>query len=114
MTQAEVKDIVQAAQVSVNEAFWQHQDEPLGEELLDLETALNDLLTKLDQDDLSSRTDEFTEAANAVKNTILPGIKKLDASVAKLIAMDNELKSALAALVKLGSSVSFFALPLPF
>lgn len=111
MTQADVKDAVTAAQSSVNDAFWAHQNEPLGDELMDIELALNDMVTKLNQDDLESRSEEFTAAADAMKDGVLPKIKQLDQSVAGLVDADEKVKTALSDLLKVSSSVSFFKIP---
>jgi hypothetical protein len=111
MTQADVKAAVVAAQGSVNEAFWAHQDEPLGDELMDIELLLNDMVTKLNQDDLESRSAEFAASASAMKDGVLPKIKQLDHSVAKMVDVDEKVKTALSDLLKLSSSVSFFKIP---
>lgn len=111
MNQSEVKSAVVKAQGSVNEAFWGHQDSDLGDTLMDVELALNDMLTRLNQSDLESRSEEFEAAVSAMKTSVLPSIKQLDHSVAELVAVDDNVKTALSDLLKVSSSVSFFKIP---
>lgn len=111
MEQSEVRTLVATAQNSVAAAFWVATDAGVRQSLSDLGLCLNQVLTLLNQEDLSSRAEEFNCAADWMRGSVLPGIKKLDASVERVTQVEGAVKVALSDAMKLSQSVSFFKLP---
>ena len=69
------------------------------------------ILTKLNQEDLQSRDEEFKDTSSAMSEKVLPGIKQLTKSVAEIAEVEGTLKTAMSDLVKVSASVGFFGLP---
>jgi hypothetical protein len=110
MTQDEVKQTATQAYASAMAAYWGATPGMRGQLAL-VTSGMNAVITALNQDDLQSRTADFQTAAATMQHYVLPDIKKLDASVAKMVAVDDTIKAALTDLMKLSSSVSFFKIP---
>jgi hypothetical protein len=112
MTQSDVRNLVAKAAQSASDAYWDAatSDDAKGV-LAGLVTGLNTLLTQLDQQDLASRIDDFNAAANLMKTLVLPGVKRLDASVGKVDRVEGTIKSALADAMKLSMATGFFNIP---
>lgn len=114
MTQDDVKQVVERALSSTSSAYWAAPPEgPAQGELANLQLLLSGMLTKLNQADLESRTSDFQTAAQTMKDSILPAVKKLDGQIAKLVAVDDTLKQALTDAMKLATTTSFFKIPAP-
>jgi hypothetical protein len=111
MEQNEVRELVAAAQNSVGLAYWDATDEEVKGILMELGIDLDEVFTYLNQEDLASRTKEFTLAADTMSTSVLPGIKKLNERVEKIIQVEGSVKTALADAMKLSQSVSFFSIP---
>jgi hypothetical protein len=112
VNQSDVRDVVADAVKSVAALYWKstfNSDDHAA--LMSLEIDLSTILTKLNQDDLVSRTEEFTAAAALMRTSVLPAIKKLDASVERLIKIEGDFKSTMNDLMKVSQSVSFFKIP---
>jgi hypothetical protein len=69
------------------------------------------ILTKLNQEDLQSRDEEFKGAASAMSEKVLPGIKHLTKSVAEIAEVEGTLKTTMSDLVKVSASIGFFGIP---
>lgn len=112
MTQSDVRDLVAKAAQSASDAYWDAATSDEDKAILaGLVTGLNTLHTQLDQQDLASRTDDFNAATNVMQKAILPGVKRLDASVAKVDMVEGCVKTALADAMRLSMATSFFAIP---
>ena len=114
MTQSEVRALIELVRNSVAAAYWVATDAGVREQLMSLATSLADVLTKLNQSDLESRTEDFTTAAETMSTRVLPSDKQLDASVETLIQVEGAVKEALSDAMKLSQSVSFFKIPAVF
>ena len=111
MNQNDTRAALEAAARSTYNAYWDVKDAALKQQLLDLFGNISDVSTKLNQEDLQSRDDEFKDAASAMSQKVLPGIKQLTKSVAEIAMVEGTLKMALTDLVKVSSSVGFFGIP---
>lgn len=100
-----------AAARSTYNAYWDVKDAALKQQLLAQFGNISDFSTKLNQEDLQSRDDEFKSAASAMSEKVLPGIKQLTKSVAEIAMVEGTLKTALTDLVKVSASIGFFGLP---
>ena len=111
MNQNDTRAALEAAARSTYNAYWDVKDAALKQQLLDLFGNISDVSTKLNQEDLQSRDDEFKNAASAMSQKVLPGIKQLTKSVAEIAMIEGTLKTAMSDLVKVSSSVDFFGIP---
>lgn len=111
MTQSEVRALVEKALDSSMHAYWAARDPEIQKGIMDAELPLHDVYTQLMQDGIESRDADFQAAATVMKDTVLPAIKKLDASVGKLVKTDDVVKTALTDMMKLSMSASFFKIP---
>ena len=108
MTQLEVSEQAKNTLASTSLAFWQATDPTVRQQLMDMEISLESLVTKLNQSDIKTRTDDFASATHIMNGKILPGVKALDQSIEKIINVDNDIKSAMMDLYKLSSMAGFF------
>jgi hypothetical protein len=111
VNQNDTRAALEAAARSTYNAYWDAKDAALKQQLLALFGNISDVSTKLNQEDLQSRDDEFKNAASAMSQKVLPGIKQLTKSVAEIAEVEGTLKTALTDLVKVSSSVGFFGIP---
>lgn len=111
MTQEETRAAVQTAFNGVSDAYWGTSDEDVRDQLMALAPVLDSILTSLNQESLAQRTKEFDDAASLMKGHVMPMIQKLDASVARLMKIDDATKVALADLMKVSLAASFFKIP---
>ena len=111
MKQDEVRALVETALDSSMHAYWAARDPEIQKGIMDAELPLHDVYTQLMQDGIESRDADFQAAATAMKDTVLPAVKKLDVSVEKLVKTEDVVKTALADLMKLSLSASFFKIP---
>lgn len=111
MDQNSARQTIEAAAKSAQTMYWATRDQDARAHLMDVSTNLNDLLAKLNQDDLASHEAEFQAAGNLLKTQILPKLQALDKSVEKLIQAEGVLKTGLGDLMKVSTTVSFFKLP---
>lgn len=111
MNQNDTRAALEAAARSTYNAYWDVKDAALKQQLLALSCNISDVSTKLNQEDLQSRDDEFKDAASAMSQKVLPGIKQLTKSVAEIAMIEGTLKTAMSDLVKVSSSVDFFGIP---
>jgi len=111
VNQNDTRAALEAAARSTYNAYWDVKDAALKQQLLDLFGNISDVSTKLNQEDLQSRDDEFKDAASAMSQKVLPGIKQLTKSVAEIAMIEGTLKTAMSDLVKVSSSVDFFGIP---
>jgi hypothetical protein len=100
-----------AAARSTYNAYWDVKDAALKQQLLALFGNISDVFTKLNQEDLRSRDDEFKSAASAISEKVLPGIKQLTKSMAEIAMVEGTLKTAMSDLVKVSASIGFFGIP---
>jgi hypothetical protein len=110
MNQADVKQVAEQGYASAMAAYWKATPAMRGQIAL-ITSGLNAVITALNQDDLQSRTADFQTAAATMQHYVLPDIKRLDASVAKMVQVDDTLKASLNDLMKLAASTSFFKIP---
>ena len=92
-------------------AYWDVKDAALKQQLLALFGNISEVSTKLNQEDLQSRDDEFKNAANAMSEKVLPGIKQLTKSAAEIAMVEGTLKTTMSDLVKVSASIGFFGIP---
>ncbi len=111
MNQNDTRAALEAAARSTYNAYWDVKDAALKQQLLDLFGNISDVSTKLNQGDLQSRDDEFKDAASAMSQKVLPGIKQLTKSVAEIAKVEGTLKTAMSNLVKVSASIGFFGIP---
>jgi hypothetical protein len=111
VNQNDTRAALEAAARSTYNAYWDVKDAALKQQLLALSCNISDVSTKLNQEDLQSRDDEFKDAASAMSQKVLPGIKQLTKSVAEIAMIEGTLKTAMSDLVKVSSSVDFFGIP---
>ena len=111
MNQNDTRAALEAAARSTYNAYWDVKDAALKQQLLDLFGNISDVSTKLNQEDLQSRDDEFKSAASAMSQKVLPGIKQLTKSVAEIAEVEGTLKTAMSDLVKVSASIGFFGIP---
>jgi len=81
------------------------------QQLLALFGNISDVSTKLNQEDMQSRDDEFKNAASVKSQKVLPSIKQLTKSVAEIAEVEGTLKTAMSDLVKVSASIGFFGIP---
>jgi F0F1-type ATP synthase beta subunit len=112
MTQSEVLSAVQSSITSVTAAYWDATDPTIKTTLASLQTDLDALSTKLAQEDLESRTEDFSAAADTLSHKVLPEIKALQEHIASIVKVDSTVQSALTDLVKLSSATGFFGIPI--
>ena len=112
MNQNDTRAALEAAARSTYNAYWDVvKGAALKQQLLDLFGNISDVSTKLNQGDLQSRDDEFKDAASAMSQKVLPGIKQLTKSVAEIAKVEGTLKTAMSNLVKVSASIGFFGIP---
>ena len=111
MNQNDTRAALEAAARSTYNAYWDVKDAALKQQLLDLFGNISNVSTKLNQEDMQSRDDEFKNAASTMSEKVLPGIKQLTKSVAAIAMVEGTLKTAMSDLVKVSSSVDFFGIP---
>jgi hypothetical protein len=111
VNQNDTRAALEAAALSTYNAYWDIKDAALKQQLLALFGNISDVSTKLNQEDMQSRDDEFKNAASAMSQKILPGIKQLTKSVAEIAEVEGTLKTAMSDLVKVSASIGFFGIP---
>lgn len=108
-SQADVLKQTQLSIVTANKAFWATADQQIRMQLSDLLVNLNNLSAKLIVENIQSRSADFTSASNLMIKEILPQVKTLNASVEKMVNIDNELKSAMSQIASMTQMAGFFA-----
>lgn len=111
MNQSELRSLAETSAQDCFNAFFSSRDEETRDILVKMQVDLEKVVTSLTQEDLASRTEAFSAVARTMKDDVLPAIKKLDERVAKLVVVDQNLKTVMTNLVKLSSSVTFLAIP---
>jgi hypothetical protein len=73
VNQNDTRAALEAAARSTYNAYWDVKDAALKQQLLALFGNISDVSTKLNQEDLQSRDDDFKNAASAMSHKVLPG-----------------------------------------
>ena len=111
MTRQETVAILESASNALDTLFWHTKDAQIRTAINMAHSALTTTLTQVDQDDIESRTADFTAAAKNFESEVLPKIKKVQEAIEKEVHIYLPVRTAMDDLEKANTALQFLMVP---